>query len=248
MPPESWAFEAANPRVATVTGARPAPSLAYFEQAVPQLAAAGLGRVAGPCVVVGRISGSSATTLPNRAKALLDALHQDRRGPRYADLGAEPPIPDDNPAHVRGLALELRVAREERVEYRLGTRLLVGGELQAAVNVPAAAPNDIWADARERALIAERRSTFAAALAAAWADSAAPASLEPDMTLIVRHQPQRDEDNTWRTWLGALAGAPWSAPRWPAIAPGARWTPRAFASIADPSLNTPVRYELYRRR
>jgi hypothetical protein len=44
-----------------------------------------------------------------RAKALLDALHDDRKsGPFHADLGADAPLADDTPEHVCGLAVEVR--------------------------------------------------------------------------------------------------------------------------------------------
>lgn len=66
--------------------------------------------------------------------------------------------------------------------------------------------------------------------------------------LVIRHRPERDEDNTWATWTVALTGRnSWSRAAWGAAgSPLAGWSPMAVASVADARLSCDVRYEIYR--
>ncbi len=66
------------------------------------------------------------------------------------------------------------------------------------------------------------------------------------LALVVRHQPQRDEDNTWATWIAAICGVrTQGVSHWSRGAPLAGWSPIAVASIAEPRLHCPVVYELW---
>ena len=119
----SWRFWIVDPWTAAVPAA---PSedhrTVFFEAAVPVLAASGTPAAAGPLIIVGHISTTG--RLPGgpagRAKAFLDALHDDRHsGPKYGDLRLPAPLTDDTPRHVGGLALEVRPGPPQ-------TRYLIG--------------------------------------------------------------------------------------------------------------------------
>jgi hypothetical protein len=143
---------------------------AFFEAAVPALAARGMPAAAGPLIVAGHITagGRRPGGPAGRGKAFLDALHEDRKcGPKYRDLGAPAPLPDDTPRHVGGLALEVRPGAPE-TRYLIGTRLRVAGQLLAEVPVRCAAPNDIAGTSGERARIAAARLAFGQAVRTAF--------------------------------------------------------------------------------
>ena len=225
----------------------------YFDEAVPLIAQSGIARPISPCVVVARVTSRVAAGRrtpagpKDRAKGLMDALHDDRRkGPKYRDLGAVAPLPDDDPDHVVGLAVEVVGGSEDAVTYRLGASLEVAGELHCSpIDVAIAAPNDIDESAR----LAAPRREFAEAVARAVATTGVSAVPPADGCLVIRHHPQRDEDNTWATWIAGLVGrSAWSRPAWPNGSPFQPWAPLAIASVAEPSLPCPVRYEIYKRR
>ena len=176
-------------------------------------------------------------------KALVEALHDDRRsGPKYRDLGVRAPLAVDDPTHVSGLAVGA-VADDPRTEYMLGTELRVAAELLASVSVDSAAPNDIGATPSETAKIDEARIGYGWAVREAFA--AYTSSVLRPRALVVRHRPERDEDNTWATWTGAICGVRGGGPaHWTAGAPLAGWRPTAVASLADASMDASVIYEL----
>jgi hypothetical protein len=221
----------------------------YFEAAVPVLAAADL-RLAIPVVIVARVTALTARGRRrpagprDRAKALMDALHDQRRKPPFfRELGRAAPIPDDNPNFVRGLAVEIHAGPTAQVEYRLGTALQVNGEVLIQVDVDRVAPNDIVAFPSERERIEREREEFVAELVRAWPTGIPP--LDHATTLVVRHHPHRDEDNTWGTWLGALTGrSSWSRDRWGDSPPLASWRPSAVASVSGADLPCATRLEL----
>jgi hypothetical protein len=63
---------------------------------------------------------------------------------------------------------------------------------------------------------------------------------------VVRHRAQRDEDNTWATWIAAVYGVRGQgADHWAAAPPLGGWAPTAVASLADERLSTPLVYELW---
>lgn len=65
-------------------------------------------------------------------------------------------------------------------------------------------------------------------------------------TLVIRHRPQRDADNTWHTWIAAPCGADRvSQGHRTSGAPLAGRRPAAAASMADTRINAPVLYELW---
>jgi hypothetical protein len=196
--------------------------------------------------VTARTAGRSAPGGPlGRAKGLLDALHDDRRsGPQYQDLPGRAPLVDDHPSHVRALAVEI-AAGEPQTEYLIGAELAIAGELIASVPVEAPAPNDIVGTPDEKAKIATGRAAFAAAVQRAFANPRSLLHRRP-AALVVRHRPQRDEDNTWATWIAAVCGPGRQGPtHWAYGAPLAGWVPTAVASTADPTLETPVLYEVW---
>lgn len=245
----SWRFWIDDPWTAAVPAA---PSedhrTAFFEAAVPALAASGRPTATGPLIVVGHIS--AAGRLPGgpagRAKAFLDSLHDDRKsGPKYGGFRVPAPLPDDTPQHVRGLALEVRPGPPQ-TRYLIGDHLRATGQLLVTVPVHCAAPNDIAGTPGERARIAAARRAFGAAARAAFAQHSLPDMAEIS-AVVVRHHAQRDEDNTWHTWMAAICGVSprTSVPHWADRAPLAGWRPTAIASIADTTINSPVRYELW---
>lgn len=223
---------------------------AFWAEAVPRLAVTDRPLPPRPCVVVSRVNGLSRRGNPpagplGRAKGLLDALHDDRKtGPWYRDMGGRGPLIDDHPLHVRGLAVEVR-AGEPRTDSLLGSNLQVAGELLASAPVSEQAPNDIAGTAGEKSKIAMGRAAFAAAVKR----SLAPLKGLTDKTpaaLVIRHRPQRDEDNTWATWIAAVCGArDQRETHWAYGAPLAGWAPTAIASVADRELESPVVIELW---
>ncbi|MGH2988156.1 MAG: hypothetical protein ACRDLO_15930 [Solirubrobacterales bacterium] len=158
-------------------------------------------------------------------------------------------LADDSPAFVGGLAVEVVGALEEgATEFRLAPDLVVAGDLLARVDVEAIAPNDIAAAADEKWAIQTGRVRFAKALAAASTGLSASLAEGAD-ALVIRHRPERDEDNTWATWCAALCGVRQMKPgHWAERAPLRGWEPRAVASVADPGLPVPVSYEIYTAR
>ena len=145
---------------------------------------------------------------------------------------------------MRALAVEV-AAGEPHTEYLLGAELAIAGELIASVPVEAHAPNDIVGTPEEKAKIATGRAAFAAAVQRAFAHPPSVLHRRP-AALVVRHRLQRDEDNTWATWIAAVCGAGrQSSSHWAHGAPLAGWVPTAVASTADPTLGTPVLYEVW---
>jgi hypothetical protein len=64
--------------------------------------------------------------------------------------------------------------------------------------------------------------------------------------VVMRHRPQRDADNTWRTWINAMCSAGGTdQEHWAARAPLAGWRPAAIASVLDTCIDTLVLYELW---
>jgi hypothetical protein len=154
------------------------------------------------------------------------------------------PLVDDHPGHVSGLAVEV-IAGPPRTDYLLGDTLEIQGQRLAAVPVAIAAPNDIVATAPEKRTIAEARIGFGRAVRAAFA-ALGPLPPHTPAALVVRHRAQRDEDNTWATWIAAVCGARGQgADHWAAPSPLAGWAPTAVASVTDERLTTPVVYELW---
>jgi hypothetical protein len=124
--------------------------------------------------------------------------------------------------------------------------LCVAGQLLAEVPVRCAAPNDIAGISGERLRTAAARLAFGQAVRIAFTRHTLPRVPEVG-AVAVRHHPQRDEDNTWHTWITAICGASSSpgARHWADGAPLAGWRPTAITSIADTTINSPVRYELW---
>ncbi|MCC7140230.1 MAG: hypothetical protein IT460_17555 [Planctomycetes bacterium] len=248
---EGWLFDTHSGWTATVPSAPKFETYRqYFEVAVPEIARLRRGAARTPCVVVARVTarpvaGRSQPGGPkDRAKGLMDALHDDRRnGPKYRDLGAVPPLPDDHGEYVHGLAVEVQAGASDSVEYRLGPSLQVAGKHLFVLDVSVPAPNDI---AESAALVAPRRA-FVEDLVRRCDRRAAAACASKARAVVVRHRPQRDEDNTWATWISALTGGSvWSREAWgPEGSPLAGWSPMAIASVADPTLPCEVRYEVY---
>lgn len=246
-----WNFSIAGAAVAVVPAAPRFDAYSeYFDVAVPALATAGFLAATIPAIVLAQVRAVTATgrVLPagpmDRAKGVMDALHDQRRsGPKYVELAVQPPLPDDGNRYISGLAVEVRPGSHNQTTYLLGQSLLANGSLIAGWNVERDAPNDIWADSREKERTAIARAAFARAVAA---NCPRDLPLVPrDAFLIVRHVPTRDEDNTWRTWLGALGGASWSRDAWGLNNPLASWRPRSMASLVEPALGSPVRYEVW---
>ena len=227
----------------------------YFAVAVPAIAATRLDLPPGPCVVTATVTdvaspGRRPAGPKDRAKGVLDALHDARRtGPFYRELGVSAPLANDHPAVVRGLAVEVHAGPEPRVEYAIGTDLQIAGELIGAIDVDDApeAPNDVRESGPR---LDADRAAFAAAVCAGWQraqrDFGDPARAT---AVVVRHRPfrsPRDEDNTWATWFGTLAGTSRAAQvAWAGSSPfaGNRFT--ALASVCEPGLAASTRYELY---
>jgi hypothetical protein len=247
-----WFFDTTSPWTAIVPAAPKFETYRqYFEIAVPEIARARKGPARTPCVVVARVTarpaqGRSTPGGPkDRAKGLMDALHDDRtNGPKYRDLGARAPLPDDHGESVHGLAVEVHAGMPDSVEYRLGRVLqIVGRLLMDPIDVCVPAPNDIDESAR---LVTPRRA-YVADLVARCDRRGAEGCVQHARALVVRHRPQRDEDNTWATWISALTGgSAWSKEAWGSSpSPFSGWWPRAIASVADSSLPCEVRYEVY---
>jgi hypothetical protein len=252
--PAPWHFWIDDPWAAVVAAV---PSedhrTAYFQAAVPVLAAHGKPLGTEPLIIAGHISAMAKGRLSGgsagRVKVFLDALHDDRRsGLKYRDIGAVAPLADDDPRHVGGLAIEVRAGSPQaQTRYLIGAKLRVSGQLLAEVPVQCEAPNDIGGSASERARITADRLAFGNAVRAAFTQCSAP-RIADLAAVVVRHHPRRDEDNTWQTWITAVCGTAGSrgVVHWAEGAPLAGWRPTAIASIADTTIETPVRYELWR--
>lgn len=221
----------------------------FIETAVPRLAeVAGEVPVAAR-VVVGHVTAPARNGLPGgpvgRAKGLLDALHDNRRhGPFYRDFGVSPPLINDDPEHVQVLAIEV-IAGHSVTQYAIGTELHINGQLVATVPVLFPAPNDIAGTPDEMVKIRAARVQYGKAVRDGFAQHTAPLTQHP-AAVVVRHPPERDADNTWRTWISAICAPPRTAAgHWAADAPLAGWRPTAVASMADVSIDSPVVYELW---
>jgi hypothetical protein len=58
--------------------------------------------------------------------------------------------------------------------------------------------------------------------------------------VVIRHWPQRDADNTWRTWIIAICGAAHGGhDHWATGAPLVGWRPTAIASADRPKHQGP---------
>ncbi len=134
-------------------------------------AATGCGRRRGPFaarVVVCHVTAPARHGPPGgpvgRAKGLLDALHDNRRsGPFYRDLGASPPLVNDDPTHVGVLAVEA-IPGYLRTRYLIGTEFRVNGRLVASVPVHVTAPNDIAGSPDENTRISAARLQYGKAV------------------------------------------------------------------------------------
>jgi len=201
------------------------------------------------CAVIGHITAPGRNGHQGgpvgRAKGLLDALHDNRlHGPFYRDLGMSPPLVDDDPAHVAVLAVEVSTG-DPRTEYLIGTGLRIEGQMLASVRVGRAAPNDIAGAPGEAARIDAARRQYCAAVSEAFARREGLLTPRPG-AVVIRHWPQRDADNTWRTWITAICGALRGGhDHWATGAPLVGWRPTAIASVADTSISAPVLYELW---
>jgi len=244
-----WRFSLADPTWEDGVDAVPTEERKreFWEIAVRRFATHAGPRPPQPCLVVCRVTAPARWGRPpggplGRAKGLLDALHDDRRsGPRY---GACAPLQDDHPEHVSGLAVEVR-AGEPRTDYLVGRGLRIAGELLASVPVAVEAPNDIVGTLGEKARIAVDRIAYGRAVREAFASYAGLMNRRP-AALVVRHRPQRDEDNTWATWIAGACGVrSRHGEHWAAEAPLTGWAPTSIASLADATLDAPVRYEIW---
>jgi hypothetical protein len=139
------------------------------------------------------------------------------------------------------------VAGPARTDYELGSELAVKGALLASIPIAAPAPNDVPGNSGQKARIDVARTAYAAAVRKGFsAGEVTLADLGRPAALVVRHLPERDEDNTWATWIAAVCGIRTGGlDHWTAGAPLSGWTPGAIASAADPTLATPVRYEVW---
>jgi hypothetical protein len=251
----TWLFDTPSPWTARVPSVPTFETYRqYFEVAVPEIALARAGAAPTPCVVVARVTARPAQGQRrpggprDRAKGLMDALHDDRStGPKYADLRATAPLPDDDPRYVHGLAVEVQPGDHDRVEYRLGSRLLVEGSLLTQVDAHVPAPNDVYASPQEKPRFEAAREAFLGDLIRRCDHGSVKACAPKARCLVIRHRPQRDEDNTWATWVSALTGGgAWSKALWQSPgSPFSGWAPMAVASLADPGLPCEVRYEVY---
>jgi hypothetical protein len=201
----------------------------WHDTAVPQLAATGTGRAPTPCVVVAHVETPRPVGPKGLAKRLMDALHDQR--PTGARYGSNPPLSDDHPRMVSGLAVQVRAAAAPRVTYTLGSELHVHADnTLARIEVALDCPNDVGASSAENARLKVARAAFGQATAAAWGDHpAVDARLTP--AILIRHASGRDEDNTWEGWLAA-------------IVPFLGRKPTAVASIVDPALACGVVFEV----
>ncbi len=243
-----WRFDAVNPWVRVVPMNKiPEKTADLCDVVVPKLAAGGQDRPALPCVVTARITlqpdGRRVPFGPKgRAKAVLDALHDQRKvGVKYEALGAVPPLPDDDPNFVRGYGLEVQSGSTTGIEYRIGSALVLqNSQLLSSLDVHASAPNDVG----PQALMLAALDRFAKVLGnEVWSPSV-PVSCSP-LALVIRHRPERDEDNTWMNWIAALVQPRYQRHRtWPMLYP-VGWNPPSVATIADADLTVPTRYELY---
>lgn len=92
--------------------------------------------------------------------------------------------------------------------------------------------------------LATAREAIGRALAARWREVEHPKDLNP-VAVVIRHQTERDEDNTWETWVDALlAGAAGPRPCGTTLLPLPPGV-QAISSVADGALDCTVRYELY---
>jgi hypothetical protein len=209
-----WRFAAEGDRWDAVVPSAPTENSkrAFWQAAVPALAAHRRPRLRKPCIVVCRVSapdvsGNASGGPLGRAKGLLDALHDDRKsGPWYRDRAAAAPLADDHPQHVRGLAVEVR-ADKPRTECQLGSAPDIQGDLLAAA--PIELQHRMTSRGRSRSKRGspspeqsslqrfERRSQFTAALPLT--------SLRRSSCGTGRSE---NEDNTWATWI---AGRPLGA-------------------------------------
>jgi hypothetical protein len=127
-----------------------------------------------------------------------------RRSQAQAAIGAAGPASWPDSLQGRA-ALEVRPGAPA-TRYLIGTRLRVAGRLLAEVPVRRAAPNDIAGTSGERARIAAARLAFGQAVRTAFTQHSL-ARVSEVGAVVVRHHPQRDEDNTWQTWITATCGA-----------------------------------------
>lgn len=250
-----WCFDCPDPWVAQVGAAPKFETYAsYFAAAVPDVIDTCSGRPLTPCFVVARVvdlasSGRRVGGPKDRAKGLLDALHDQRQtGPFYRDFGVEAPLPDDHPPVVAGLAVEVRAGDEPAVEYRIGSRLTLAWNVVGTIDVDASfgeAPNDIRESSTR---LTEERERFAEGVVRGW--NRASGDIDPSEVrgVLIRHLPfasPRDEDNTWATWLGSLRGTSAAAKRvWGAASPLGAAEITAVGSVADGSLPCVTRFEL----
>lgn len=182
---------------------------------------------------------------PELAKAVLDALHDRKHNaPHYKTTGARAPLPDDDQRFVIGLAIELVASPVPGVDFTLASSVGFSGEIIASLAVDAAAPNDVAGSAAEEAVRKTLRNQFAHAVITGLGRERP--ELAAATALIVSHGPQRDEDNTWATWIGALTrGGSWLEPARSSALP-ASWRPTAIASLSERSLGARVRYDFLR--
>jgi hypothetical protein len=199
-------------------------------------------------VVIARVTTRRVRSItPELAKRLLDTLHDQKHGPpHYRDRGLVSVLADDDQRFVTGLAIEMQTGQTDGVDFILAEGLEVDAPSIGTADVLAEAPNDISSGGSEELIRQRLRTAYVSGVRKAW-----PRSLV-DLTkrcthVVVRHSAQRDEDNTWATWIGALRSGVWSRAAWSPDAPplAATWRADGIATLYDAAIGRGVRYEFH---
>ncbi len=170
-----------------------------------------------------------------RAKGLLDALHGDRSsGPRYRDFGYR--RPSTTTRRHRFAALRSRFATGHPDLITCSAR---NSRSKLRCSPWSQSSRSTQRHRRHSCRAREDRHgacAFARAVHAAFACESNLLQCSP-AALVVRHLPQRDEDNAWSTWVAAVCGVRFARPEhWAAGAPLEGWVPASIASLSDDSL------------
>jgi hypothetical protein len=253
--PLAWVFEPVGEfrALTTLSTSAWASRDEWFGNAIAVLGREQTAPDQGPWAVIARVTSRVPRSItPELAKRLLDTLHDCKHlSPHYRDRGLVPVLVDDDQRFVTGLAVELRVGEVERVDFILAAGLNARADPLGSADAMVAAPNDISSGGAEEIRRQTARGKYVASLRDSWPQSRLPAQVAKCTHLVVRHGPQRDEDNTWATWIGALRrSVAWSRLAWlPAVPPLAtEWRATGIASICDRTLSGGVRYDFYSAR